>query len=88
MSSITRIMMGLPQLPTDKVRTKKIGDIIFTRVIKPNGDKELSIIKDAPEGRKLLKSVFENEKGSNVYKPGKYHKYYEKKSGNIYDVYI
>ena len=88
MSSITRIMLGLPQLPTDKVKTKKIGDIIFTRVIKPNGDKELSIIKETDKGMKLLKSVFENEKGSNVYKPGQYHKYLEKKSGRVYDVYI
>ncbi len=85
MSSITRVMLGLPQLPTDKVRTKKIGDIIFTRVIKPNGDKELSIVKEQGKNRTLLKSVLENERGSDIYKAGKYHVYYDKRSGRVFD---
>ena len=86
MSSITRVMLGLPQLPTDKVRTKKIGDIIFTRVVKPNGDKELSIVQETNKGRKLLKSVLENERGSDIFKHGKYHVYYDKRSGRVFDM--
>lgn len=86
MGSIARSLMGLPQLPTDKVRTKKIGDIIFTRVKKPNGDRELSIIKETPNGRKLLKSIIETERKSDINKVGKYHVCYDKRSGRIFDV--
>lgn len=86
MSSITRVMLGLPQLPTDKIKTKVIKDVIFTRVTKPNGDIELSIVKETPNGRKLLKSVLQNERGSDIYKHGKYHVYYDKKSGRLFDV--
>ncbi len=85
MSSITRVMLGLPQLPTDKVKTKKLGNYIFTRVIKPNGCKELSIVEETSKGRKLLKSVLENERGSDIFKHGKYHVYYDKKSGRVFE---
>ena len=88
MSSITRVMMGLPQLPTDKVRTKKIGNIIFTRVTKPNGDKELSIVKETSKGRELLKSVLQNERGSDINKPGKYHVYYDRRSGRVFNAIV
>ena len=85
MSSITRIMLGLPQLPTDKIKTKKIGNIIFTRVTKQNGDREISIIKETENGRKLLKSILQDDRGSDIFKHGKYHVYYDKRSGRIFD---
>ena len=85
MSSITRVIMGIPQLPTDKVKTKKLGNYIFTRVTKPNGNKELSIVQETEKGRTLLKSVLENERGSDIYKKNRYHVYYDKRSGRVFD---
>ena len=78
--------MRLLQLPIDKVKTKKFGDIIFTRVKKQTGDRELSIIKETPNGRELLKSIIDTEKKSNINKVGKYHVYYDKRSGRIFDL--
>ena len=85
MSSVPRILQGLPPLPGNKVRIKKINDYIFTSVKKPNGDKELSIVQETKNGRKLLKCIFENERGSDIYKAGKYHVYYDKRSGRVFD---
>ena len=86
MSSITRIMMGLPQLPTDKVKTKNVGKYIFTRVTKPNGNEELSIIEKTDKGLKLLKSTFINERGSSITKTNKYQVFIDKRSGRIFDL--
>lgn len=85
MSSITRVMMNLPQLPGDKVRTKVLGNKIFTRVTKPNGDVEASIIEKGANGMTLLKSAFTNERGSTIFKKDQYHVVYDKKSGRVFD---
>ena len=85
MSSITRIMMGIPQLPGDKVKTKVLGNKIFTRVTKPSGELETSIIEQSDKGMTLLKSSFTNERGSTIYKKDSYHVIYDKRSGRVFD---
>ena len=68
MSSITRLMMGIPQLPGTKVRTKVKGKYIFYRATLPNDVVECSIIKKTPKGRELVKSVIMDKFFSRIHR--------------------
>lgn len=85
MSSITRVLAELPQLPGTKVKTKVVGNKVFTRATMPNGDLECSIVERTPNGSKLLKSAITTEKGTSVHREGQIDKYFDKKSGRCFD---
>ena len=85
MSSITRVMLGLPQLPTTKVNSKVFGNKIFTRATMANGDIECSIIEKTDSGMKLLKSSVMNSRGCFISKLGKPDIFIDKKSGRVFD---
>jgi len=81
MSSITRIMSGLPQLPGTKLKTKVKGDYIFSRALLPDGSCEASIIKKTNNGMTLVKSIFEDKFGIKIFKANEYEAYIDKTRG-------
>lgn len=85
MSSICRVLMGLPFEKGTSARMKQVGDIIYTRAKMPNGTTETSIIKCTKDGRKLLKSVVIDGDWVEIYRPQITDLKFNKKTGRRID---
>ncbi len=72
MSSITRVMLGLPFAKGTKGTTKQVKGHIFTRAHMPDGSVECSIVRPVPKDKPgiLVKSVIIKGDEVDFYKPG------------------